>query len=71
MATSSEQKELNLNKHFQALDDLLEDGPEDDQAAAFLREVLNEARALLGVLESLTEADVDEIWQEDEEGVEV
>lgn len=66
MATS-EEKALTLSQHFDMLEDLMEDGPEDNQSSsAFLRNLTNEARLLVGVLESLSESDIDEIWQEDE-----
>lgn len=68
MATS-EQKELTINQHLETLDTMLEDGPDGEQSPeAFLRELLNEGRALVGALEALTAPDVDEIWQEEEEG---
>ncbi len=68
MATASEQKELTFNQHLETLDDLLEDGPEDGQAPeAFLRDVINAGRSLIGALEALTPEDVDEIWTEESE----
>lgn len=66
MATS-EQKELEINQHLDMLDDMMEDGPADDDTPEhFLRSIQDLGRKLIGTLETLTVSDVDEIWPEGE-----
>lgn len=62
MATS-EEKALKLSQHFDALEDLMEDGPSASDAE-FLRNLQAESRLLTSALEALTVEDISEIWQE-------
>ena len=67
MATS-EEKELAINSQLEAVEDCLEDGPEDGEAPeGFLKRLTAEISDLTAAVKVLTPEDVDEIWVEDEE----
>ncbi len=67
---TSEEKELAINSQLEAVEDCLEDGPEDGEAPeAFLKRLSEEADTLKGAIKALTPDDVDEIWVENDEEI--